>query len=351
MNMPFPVSDNELQRLKAIDSYSILDSLPEQEYDDIARIAAHICDCPISTVALVDIDRKWHKAKFGIDKDSVPREAAICSYTILSNKPLIITNTLQHPIFHNLDMVKKPPYVQFYAGIPLLNSDGFALGTLCVVDTQPKEINEFQIQSLEALARHVIALMELRKSILALTKTQKKLLNKQETIDKLNTKLTQLSFTDELTKLKNRRALSQEYNAMIERQQGNVPLSLMMLDLDKFKLLNDKNGHTFGDNAIKAVAAVLLKYSRKTDFCFRFGGDEFIILMPNTSEQQSLDVASRINTILAEGEFFSEPLFISIGIAVITRLDINECEAIKIADNCLYLAKDHDTKKIISATI
>jgi GAF domain-containing protein len=159
------LSDNELSRLEEIDSYHILDTLPEQEYDDIAMLSAQICQTPISTVAIVDETRKWHKAQFGLAKDSGPRDFAICSHTILSEGMLIVEDTHLHPILCHIGMVTNPPFVRFYAGVPLINSEGFALGTLCVVDTKPNSLNDYQMKALNALARQVVALLELRKSL------------------------------------------------------------------------------------------------------------------------------------------------------------------------------------------
>lgn len=166
--MSYPIPEDEEARLAALDSYQIVDTMPEQQYDDIANLVSQICGTSISTVALLDRDRKWHKAKTGISKEAVPREFAICSHTILGREPVIVNDTIEHEIFSTIGMVKNPPYVRFYAGVPLVNEDNFALGTLCAIDTLPKSLHAYQVDSLVSLARQVVALFDLHRTTLRL---------------------------------------------------------------------------------------------------------------------------------------------------------------------------------------
>lgn len=161
--MSHPVPINESDRLNELARYHILDTMPEQEYDDIAALAARVCGTPMSTVALVDRDRKWHKAKFGVSTDFVPREISICAHTIMGDSPLIVPDTHEHEVFSRVGMVTNPPFVRFYAGIPLINPNGFALGTLCVIDKLPHSLNDSQLTALNALARQLVTLLELRR--------------------------------------------------------------------------------------------------------------------------------------------------------------------------------------------
>jgi GAF domain-containing protein len=169
--MTFPIPDDEDARLAELDTYQIVDTMPEQQYDDIANLVAQVCGTSISTVALLDRDRKWHKAKAGISKEAVPREFAICSHTILGREPLIVNDTTEHEVFCDIGMVTNPPYVRFYAGVPLVNPDGFALGTLCAIDTLPKSLHAYQVDALSSLARQVVALLELHRTRLQLERT------------------------------------------------------------------------------------------------------------------------------------------------------------------------------------
>jgi len=158
-----PIPHNEDARLAALDTYKILDTASEPEYDNIAQLAAKICNTRMSNVAFIDKDRKWYKAKFGTESEFAPRAISICSHTILGSEPLIINDTLEDPVFRNIGMVTKPPHVRFYAGFPLININGFALGTLCVIDTEPKELDETQLSTLKVLTNHLTTLLELRR--------------------------------------------------------------------------------------------------------------------------------------------------------------------------------------------
>ncbi len=243
----YPEPRNEVARLAAVKSYKLLDSLPEREYNDIAKIAAIICDVPISTIALLDESRKWHKAKYGIDKDSVPRSVAICSYTILDETPLVVPDTKKHEIFCDIGMVTDPPHVRAYAGIPLIDDNGYALGTLCVIDLVPRNWASSQIETLCALGRQIIALFNLRKAYLLLEAQRQELefLNYQARQE--NSKLKELSKLDELTGALNRRGLNLGIEWMLEKFKENpVPFSLLIIDIDHFKQFNDTFGHLEG---------------------------------------------------------------------------------------------------------
>ncbi len=333
--------DSELARLEEINSYQILDSSPEQEYDDIALLSAQICNMPMSTVAFIDESRKWHKAKFGLDKDYVPRDFSICSHTICGSEMLIVEDTHQHDVFKHIGIVNNPPFVRFYAGVPLINSNGYALGTLCVVDTKPNSLNDEQVHALQALARQTIALLELRKSLLISQQLQQQ-------VRLHNSKLESLSQTDELTKLYNRRVLDRELSRELKRSQRyGGEFSLLMIDIDNFKKLNDTYGHSVGDVALINIAQLLIRESRDTDFCIRFGGDEFIILMSNTSAQQAENIANRIRTSVDDCAEHLSFLTLSIGIAHVDNFNVTERLIIELADKGLYQAKREGRNKAV----
>lgn len=339
--MDLQIPDNELSRLQEIDSYDILDTLPEQEYDDIAMLSAQICNTPISTVAIVDETRKWHKAKFGLDKDSVPRNFAICSHTILNDELLIVEDTHQHDVLKHIGMVTNPPFVRFYAGVPLVNKDGFALGTLCVVDTKPNSLNEYQQKALIALGRQTVALLELRRSLLISQRLQQQISEK-------NTQLKSLSEMDDLTNLYNRRVLDRELSRELKRSQRyGGEFSVLMVDIDHFKCLNDTKGHAQGDLAIVAIAQLLLRESRDTDFCIRYGGDEFIILMSSTTALKAVEVGNRIKSSVNFHNDILNGLTVSVGIAHIDNFELDEQRILSLADQSLYDAKHQGRNRVV----
>jgi len=160
--MPVPVLDNENARLAALLRYRILDSAPEAAYDDLARLAATICGTPIALVSLVDRDRQWFKARVGLEVSETPRSLAFCAHTIAQPETLVVPDALEDPRFADSPLVTDEPGIRFYAGAPLLSAGGHALGTLCVIDREPRQLTGDQLDALAVLARQVMAQMELR---------------------------------------------------------------------------------------------------------------------------------------------------------------------------------------------
>jgi signal transduction histidine kinase/ActR/RegA family two-component response regulator len=162
--MKAPLPDNEEARLRSLQLYDILDTLPEKAFDEITLLAAHICGCPIATVSIIERERQWYKSRVGMDATETPREIAFCSHTINQSELLIVPDTYRDKRFSDNPVVTGGPKVRFYAGAPLINKDGFGLGTLCVVDIKPRDLTSEQTAALEALSRHVVILLELRRA-------------------------------------------------------------------------------------------------------------------------------------------------------------------------------------------
>ena len=153
---------NESDRLVALDRYHILDTLPEQVYDDLTQLAADICGTPIALISLVDKDRQWFKSRVGIDATETPRDISFCGHAVAESAILNVPDASLDPRFADNPLVAQDPNIRFYAGIPLITEDNFALGTLCVIDRQPRDLTEQQIRQLEALSRLVISQLEIR---------------------------------------------------------------------------------------------------------------------------------------------------------------------------------------------
>ncbi|WP_367897826.1 response regulator [Leptospira sp. WS58.C1] len=163
-NLPYsvaPLPKNEDERVHALKRYRILDTLPEEKYDGIIKAASLICGTPIALVSLIDSERQWFKARMGLNVKETPRQISFCQFAVYENKVLVVEDALNDDRFRENPLVLNEPNIRFYAGAPLRTPDGYVLGTLCVLDTQPKKISEVEIQALEALANSVVSFMEL----------------------------------------------------------------------------------------------------------------------------------------------------------------------------------------------
>ena len=160
--VPAALPEGEKDRLQKLLDYKVLDTSTETAYDDLTAIAAQICGTSISLVSLVDRDRQWFKSKVGTDVTETPRDMAFCTHAILQPQVMVVSDARQDSRFATNPLVVGEPFIRFYAGAPLITPDGYALGTLCVIDSQPKELTAAQITALEALSRQVVAQLEMR---------------------------------------------------------------------------------------------------------------------------------------------------------------------------------------------
>lgn len=167
MATPMPVK-NEAARIAALQKYAILDTEPEQAFDDLVLLASFICSTPIAMISLVDEDRQWFKSKMGISIPETPREVAFCATAIRQSDVFIVPDTLDDERFRHNPLVTSDPKIRFYAGAPIINEDGYALGTICVIDRTPRELDSGQQAALRALSRLVLAQMEFRRNLILL---------------------------------------------------------------------------------------------------------------------------------------------------------------------------------------
>jgi diguanylate cyclase (GGDEF)-like protein len=241
-------------------------------------MARRIFQVPIALVSLVDENRQWFKSNAGLTIFETPRDISFCGHAILGDDAFIVPDALEDARFADNPLVLHEPYIRFYAGCPLRSLDGSKLGTLCIIDTEPRTLSQEEIEILKDLARmaeHELAAIE-------------------------------MATLDELTMLANRRgfiATARHTLSLCRRQ--HLPASLVFMDLDNFKAINDGFGHAEGDFALQAFAKLMRQTFRKSDLCARVGGDEFVVLLTNASRETAEAVTARFQRSLAS---FSEQI-------------------------------------------
>lgn len=353
MSASFPA--NETERLQALHNYHILDTLPEQVYNEIVRCASIICDTPISTITLIDQGRQWFKAKIGLDNDGSAREHSFCAHAILNPTELMVVHdaTLDERFADN-PLVTGEPHIRFYAGMPLVTPTGDAIGTVCVIDKVPRNLTEKQLDMLRALSKQVVSQLELRRNISHLEeivleheRREHNLEEYQRTLENALAHMEEQSMTDGLTGVYNRRALQIRLADEFKHAHDyHRPLALLMIDVDKFKDYNDRFGHMAGDSALQMVAKILQENSRSHDFVARYGGEEFAVILTNTGREGALVIGERLRRSTQQAAWSLRPVTISVGAAVLTIEMIHNDDLLALADKALYHSKAHGRNQV-----
>jgi diguanylate cyclase (GGDEF)-like protein len=327
---------NEAQRQAVLDAYQILDTAPEQSFDDLVLIASSICDMPMGSITLIDRDRQWLKSTLGLgDAKQTSRTDAFCAHTILDPERVMVVNDAQKdPRFQDNPFVREDPNLRFYAGAPLVTPDGLAMGSICVMDSHPGHLNEDQIKALQALSRQVVQLLELRRVSSDLEDKVREQAWYEENLRQENADLISQTRSDPLTGLSNRRGFQDAQEAAQTQQQSAW---VALIDIDHFKSINDTHGHPKGDEVLVALGQLLKAHARSGHTIARFGGEEFVWLMPGISGKDAAHCAEALRQAVAA---MTTPLSctISIGLAHWTDLDAPE-DALQRADQALYCAK------------
>lgn len=327
----------EAKRLEALRDYQVLDTAPEPCFDDLTRLAADICQVPIAAISLTDTNRQWFKSKVGIVATEEPRNITFCSYTIQQTELLIIPDTLADKRFATNPCVFSYK-IRFYAGAPLLDPNGLALGTLCVLDYVSRELSNEQQQALGILARQVVTQLELRRNL----KVLKQSIAESQRWEKL---LLHNALHDALTGLPNRVLFMERLGQALERTkrcEDNL-FAVLFLDLDRFKIVNDSLGHMIGDQLLQAFARQLQTCVRDKDTVARLGGDEFAILLEDIQDvANAIHIADHIQKtltlpfILNGYDVFTSA---SIGIALGSIGYDKPEDMLRDADTAMYRAK------------
>jgi diguanylate cyclase (GGDEF)-like protein/PAS domain S-box-containing protein len=472
---------DESQRLAALHRLHLLHTSNEPEFRELVELAAAICGTPIGLMTLLDETHQWYKASTGLGLQQSPRSVAFCNYTIQQSDVLIVPDAQQDPRFSSNPLVNGNPHIRFYAGFPISSSDGYALGSLCVIDQIPRHLDDNQLNALRVLARQINARLELREQrtalqdalrateaardrlaisegrfqtfmdsspflsylkdpegrvifhnrslartlgidredILGLTdfdlwphniatelrshelavlrtgqlqevnevsinpdgsdrhwrsykfpcldddgtmllggvsidlteemKRDAQLRLYQAELEAANERLRELATTDPLTGLLNRRAFEERLTIeFAHAHRSGHPLSLLIFDLDNFKQCNDRHGHSGGDRTLCCFAEILRQTLRPNHILVRYGGEEFIALLPNTDECAAMHVGDRILEAVRQATWPFDPVTVSAGCSSLTPATPTKDRLVTLADEALYVAKRAGKNRIVS---
>jgi diguanylate cyclase (GGDEF)-like protein len=278
---------DEARRLTALHATRLLGSAPEEAFDRITRMAARLLHAPTALVSLVDKDVQWFKSRCGFEDTETARDISFCGHAILEHEPLVVSDASKDPRFCRNPMVTGEDHVRFYVGVPLYSVDRMPIGTLCVIDREPRELGAEELDMLRDLARMVEQLIHHRQLAGAA-----QALHSHVLLDGGNPELAaaagQVEFLlnhDQLTGLSNRQALLRTIGEGLEtwREQGMQTL-VASINLDKFKRLNESLGHHAGDQALVSITWSLQSVLRPEDLLARVGNDEFMVLLPGLGD-------------------------------------------------------------------
>lgn len=262
---------NEEKRLVALYAMGILDTGSEERFDRLTRIAGKLFNVPFSLISLIDKDRQWFKSRHGIDICSTPRTESFCTYVVEDAGPLIVNDAQKDPRFENNVLVNGSPYIRFYAGYPVKLPDGEIAGSICIIDTKPRNFSEEELGLLHDLAEIV-----------------------EDEFRMIN-----MATTDSLTALSNRRLFSLITAETLKKsfKRGKV-FCVVIIDLNDFKPINDMYGHAEGNQALIKFSEILENASPENSLVARLGGDEFGVLLPYSTIHQANEFINQLSEML-----------------------------------------------------
>ena len=329
-----PLPPDESSRLRALRELGLLFTPAEERFDRITRVAARLLRVPIALITLVDSRIQWFKASHGVKASETPRTISFCAHAILGEDTLVVRDALEDARFRDNPLVTGEPFIRFYAGHPLHAEDGSRVGTLCVIDTRPRRPQPADLLMLRDLAGMVEA--ELR--VKALSEEQTALIAERDDLKRR-------SMLDSLTRAWNREAILEVLGRELARSgRSGVPLSIIMADVDHFKEVNDSFGHPAGDAVLLGVVRNLRAAVRPYDAIGRFGGEEFLVVLPNCDAPAARAIAERMRRRVAEERFETAAgrvrATLSLGVATSgERPGTGREQLIEAADRALYQAK------------
>lgn len=337
------IPENENERLAALQDLCILDTPIQEGFERITRLAKSVFDVPIVAFSLIDSNRQWFKSIQGLSVCETSREVSFCSHTINQDEIFIINDTLKDNRFADNPLVSGEPKIRFYAGYPVHSRNHFKIGSLCIIDTKPREFTKDQLASL----RDIVILIETE------IEANKVFFEKLKLLEELNLVKKQ-SDIDGLTRLFNRKAVECILNDKMQNARENrCNFGVALIDIDDFKKINDQYGHCAGDEVLREVAKRLLIGYRESDIIGRWGGEEFLIIIDEARNNNLFQIAERARTIIsAEPVVYNDQLIkvtITTGVSTyIWEKNMSSTELVTSADNKLYKGKSKGKNVVVT---
>jgi diguanylate cyclase (GGDEF)-like protein len=322
-------------RLESLRRMLTLGGPGEVDYLRVTRLAQHLFDVPISYVSVLDGQNQYVMSPLGMSPMAVPCELSLCQYVIQSKTRIECEDALKDERFKNAHAVQSPPHIRFYVGQPIRNAEGHVIGALCIADTQPRILRPEQAVLLEDLVHLLEATIALR--YMAFSHEKARVLASTMGLEAL---------TDELTGVFNRRGIIDMANHAYARcMHEHRSFSLALIDLDHFKAINDKYGHLIGDAALVEAAQRIARAVRGGDIVGRWGGEEFLVILPGSSPSVLQEVGNKlVQTIL--GPFSDQGVEIELSASIglvgmgAPHKVFDEVAWLEAADQALYMAKE-----------
>ncbi|MCJ8142448.1 sensor domain-containing diguanylate cyclase [Ancylobacter sp. A5.8] len=329
---PPPPPKNEAARLVALEACGIMDTPPEERFDRLTRLAQRVYNADVAFIGFIDAHHQWMKSVTTADiAPSIERRKSVCQHVVSSGQPLVVRDFRTDSAFEGHPVAPRLP-LRFYAGVPIRLTPDLVVGSLCVLRREPAADGEaIDLAALEDIAAIAVDEIELRQ---------------------MNQALTRLTRIDALTGLANRRGFDEALErAVVRCRRTSEPLSLAMIDIDHFKVVNDTLGHPAGDEALRRLATTLPHAFRRTDDVIaRYGGEEFAVIFPSGTEEAAREAGERLR---AELKAVAIPhptrgiVTVSVGIATQIGGDLAAETLIADADAALYAAKRQGRDRVL----
>lgn len=331
---------DEEARLHNLQDLNILDTPIDQSFERITRIAKELFDVPIVAISLIDAERQWFKSAQGLEVCETSRDISFCGHAILQDDVFIVYDALNDLRFFDNPLVTESPNIRFYAGCPIRTKENYKIGSFCIIDQQPRNLNDTQKKLLQDLTLLVEAELV----------NHKKMHMQYELLQELDEK----SLVDNLTRSWNRGAIETILkNTLSLSKKYRTNFGLVMIDLDDFKHINDQYGHNAGDLILKETSQFITNNLREGDNVGRWGGEEFLAVIQNVKNDNMLfQRIDKIRNDLSHQPFYyhDQPLFVTFtaGLLYITPFNQHETEKlIEITDKGLYQGKKSGKNKTV----